>query len=441
MQRKRRNIVLISLDDAFSFWHYRDLFGIRLQTPNLDRICEKSTAFHNAYCQSPLCGPSRASFMSGKPPPQTGIYGNRSKAFELMDPNDMWQCRLKDDGYYCSSGGKVHHGFKPMPKNVHDVLYSDEPKRFPIDLKLRKDVARSSNGGNGGGISSIDPKDDVRYYDAHSSKSFADFLENYDRDEPFYREVGFFSPHSPFITPLRFKQMYPITDFHYPDAWKNDFDRSPTSDRVVRRNFKTWQQRHWRKSVRNYFAAFSHGDYHLGRVWDALMASRHAGNTVVILVSDHGYHLGENGRFGKSTLYEQSALVPLIIHDPDDAQPRIVREPVALLDVGPTVLDYAGLPALPEFSGRSLRSVVNGKTAARDRVVGTFNPHGASIRKASYRFLRYNDGTTELYNIDDDWWQQRNLGVNHPEYAAIEQAFVDHTHEFDMDQNAVGKNP
>ena len=425
MQNHKKNIVLISLDDAFSFWHYKELFGIRLQTPNLDRICAVSTAFHAAYCQSPLCGPSRASFMSGKPPPQTGVYGNQTKAFEILEPRSMWQCRLKDDGYFCSSGGKVHHGFKPLPKEVHDILYSDQPKRFPIDLKLRQEIAQSSNGGNGGGTYNTDPKDDVSYYDAHSSKSFSDFIQNYDRDEPFYREVGFFSPHSPFITPQRFKQMYNFTDFHYPPAWENELQRSDTAQKTVSKNFKTGNRRNWRKSVRNYFSAFSHGDYHLGTVWDALMASPHADNTVVIVLTDHGHHLGENGRFGKSTLYEQCALVPLIIYDPENPEPRVVHQPVALLDVGPTVLDYAGLPPQPDLLGRSLRPAINGEDADHDRAVGTFNTHGSSIRKGKYRFVRYNDGTTELYNLDDDWWQQENLGPAHPEFAGMEQAHAE----------------
>jgi len=434
MQHRKKNVVLISLDDAFSFWHYRDLFRIRLQTPNLDRICAVATSFHAAYCQSPLCGPSRASFMSGRPPPQTKVYSNQTKAFDILEPHSMWQCRLKDDGYFCSSGGKVHHGFKPLPEDVHDILYSDKPKRFPLDLKLRKDIVSVSNGGNGGGISNTDPKDDVNYYDAHSAKSFSDFIQGYDRDEPFYREVGFFSPHSPFITPARFKQMYNITDFHYPSAWENEFQRSEMANKAVEKNFRTWNTRNWRKSVRNYFSAFSHGDYHLGTVWDALMASPHADNTVVILLTDHGHHLGENGRFGKSTLYEQCALVPLIIYDPDDKQPRAVKEPVALLDVGPTVLDFAGLPPQPDFLGRSLRPVVNGGDADPDRAVITFNPHGASIRKGKYRFVRYNDGTTELYNLDEDWWQQKNLGSDHPEFASMEQIHAElcRTHGFEL---------
>lgn len=422
---RRKNIVLISMDDAFSFWRYRDVFGVRLETPNFDRICSQAAAFHAAYCQSPLCGPSRASFMSGKPPPQTGIYGNKTKAFDVLDPRSMWQYRLKQDGYYCSSGGKVHHGFKPLPQAVHDILYSDQPKRFPVDLRIRPDIPQVSNGGNGGGVSTTDPAHDVNYHDAHSAKSFANFLESYEGDAPFYREVGFFSPHSPFITPLRFKQMYPFTDFQTPPAWDNPFERSPAASKAVARNFKTQNLRNWRKSVRNYFAAFSHGDHHLGTVWDALMASPHAANTVVVILTDHGHHLGENRRFGKSTLYEQSALVPMIIYDPDDAQARVVNDPVALLDAGPTILDYAGLAVPPDLVGRSLRPVVRGTPADPHRAVATYNPHGSAIRKGKYRFIRYNDGTTELYDLESDWWQQRNLAPDHPDHAAMQAAHAD----------------
>ncbi|MEQ6249035.1 sulfatase-like hydrolase/transferase [Sulfitobacter sp. HNIBRBA3233] len=422
MTKDRKNIVLISFDDAFSYWHYRDVFGLRLQTPNLDRICAQSTAFHAAYCQSPLCGPSRASFMSGKTPPQTGVYDNRKKIYDVVQPQDMWQVRLKDDGYFCSSGGKVHHGFRPLPEKIHSVLYSDKRKHFRIDLKLREEFEQSRSGGNGEGISTTNPKDDGYYHDAHSAKSFVKFLEDYDGDAPFYREVGFFSPHSPFITPLPYKQMYPFKEFDYPAEWAEGFDRSAFADKNVRLNFKTQNTRHWRKSVRNYYSAFTHGDHHLGTVWDALMASPHADNTVVVILTDHGHHLGENQRFGKSTLYEQTCRVPMIIYDPDLRRPQVVNDPVALLDAGPTVLDYAGLPPPEDCFGRSLRPMVDGTAQDPDRAVPTFNHHGSAIRKGNYRFIRYRDGTTELYDLEQDWWQQRNLGTAHPDHAAMAQA-------------------
>lgn len=425
MSNAKKNILVISLDDAFSFWRYKTMFGIELQTPNLDRICSQSTAFHAAYCQSPLCGPSRASFMSGKAPPQTGVYENKDKVFKKLEAQSMWSYKLKEDGYFCSSGGKVHHGFKPLPQNIHKVLYSDEAKGFRIDLKLRKEFEQSMNGGNGGGISTTNPKDDSYYHDYQSAASFEKFITNYDGDAPFYREVGFFSPHSPFITPQRFKRMYPIHRFRYPKEWADGFNRGSYSEAQIKKNFRTHDRRFWRKSVRNYFAAFSHGDHHLGTVWDALMNSPHASSTVVILLTDHGYHLGENQRFGKSTLWEQAALVPIIIYDPDSRKQRVQTDPVALLDTGPTVLDYAGLPPLENCAGRSLRPLMHGTSQDPDRAVPTFNRHGSAIRKGKYRFIRYLDGTTEFFDLENDWWQQRNLQANHPDYADMAAAHED----------------
>lgn len=417
--QKKKNILLISMDDAVSFWRYKEIFGIKLETPNLDEICAVSTAFHSAYCQSPLCGPSRASFMSGRTPPETGVLDNKTNIFDRVPAKEMWQVRLKQDGYFCSSGGKVHHGFKPLSQDVHDLLYSDHRKGYRIDLKLKPKYRQSRNGGSGGGISTLDPKDDGYYHDAQSAKSFTEFLETYDGDAPFYREVGFFSPHSPFITPIRFKEMYPLKDFEYPPSWEDGFERSIYSDKYIKKNFGTHKKRHWAKSVRNYFSAFSHGDHHLGNVWRALKNSRFADSTIVVLLTDHGFHLGEANRFGKSTLWEQSALVPFIIHDPSKPKARVIREPVALLDVGPTILDYAEVGPIDHCVGKSLRGVVSGRKASAQRAVPTFNPHGSSIRQGQYRFIRYKDGSTEFYNVETDWWQQKMLGSDHPDFQRV----------------------
>ncbi|WP_223425113.1 sulfatase-like hydrolase/transferase [Tateyamaria pelophila] len=135
MPRKQKNVILISLDDAISYWHYKNVFGAELIIPNLDRICEQAIAFTSAYCQSPLCGPSRASFMFAKPPHHTGIFGNKRDVFTKVPPTEIWSYKLKQNGYYCSSGGKVHHGYKPLSPDVHEILYTDMRKSFPIDLQ------------------------------------------------------------------------------------------------------------------------------------------------------------------------------------------------------------------------------------------------------------------------------------------------------------------
>ncbi len=435
VSQKPKNVILVSFDDAVAYWHYREVFGVTLQTPNLDRICAQSTAFKSAYCQSPVCGPSRASFMSGKTPHQSGCFENATKFYDKIEPRDMWPYLLKQQGYFCSSGGKVHHGYKPLPKETYEALYSDPPKKLGIIGKLPPKHAHVKLGGWRGGYALTDPADDDVLYDAQSAASAIDFLENYEGDAPFYREVGFFSPHGPFITPLRFKQLYPFKDIKQPADWANGFDKNAYADEHMQETMDNTKINFWRKSVRNYLSAISHLDYQVGRVWDALKASKHADDTVVIFTADHGFHLGERNRFRKTTLWEQIANVPLIVHDPDLKQGDAVSDPVALLDVGATALDYAGLPAQKGCVGRSLRPYLSGETDP-SRAVPTFQHDNAAIRKGKYRLIRYEDGSTQFYDLEADPWQTTDLGAEHADYAAMYDALVAICAEYGLSINA-----
>lgn len=423
MSQQPKNVILVSFDDAVAFWKYRDVFGVTLQTPNLDRIREQSTTFNAAYCQSPVCGPSRASFMSGKTPHQSGCFENATKFYDKIEPRDMWPYLLKQKGYFCSSGGKVHHGYKPLPKPVYDALYSDAPKKLGIIGKLPPKLPHVKLGGWRGGYALTDEADDDELYDAQSANSAIEFLNGYKGDAPFYREVGFFSPHGPFITPLRFKQLYPFKDISQPDDWARGFDKNAYADEHMHETMDNTKLNFWRKSVRNYLSAISHLDYQVGRFWEALKASPHADNTLVVFVADHGFHLGERNRFRKTTLWEQVANVPLVVHDPSLKQGDEVNDPVALLDVGATLLDYAGLPAQDGCVGHSLRPYMSGETDP-ERAVPTFHHDNAAIRKGKYRLIRYDDGSTQLYDLEADPWQTTNLGEAHADFAAMYDALV-----------------
>ncbi|WP_164870830.1 sulfatase family protein [Mesobaculum littorinae] len=426
----RKNVVLISFDDAVSYWHYRSVFGVPLQTPNLDRICAEATVFDAAYCQAPICGPSRASFMSGKAPPQTGIYDNTVDVFDRVAPEDIWTRRLRDAGWFCSSGGKVHHGYTPLKRRHHGRIYSDRQKRFDADTSLPPEADLVKFGGHRGGKATADPAHDASYYDHQVADSAIEFLTTYDGDAPFYREVGFYSPHGPHYTPARFKEMYDEAAFVPPadwDAgWPEDLfirERVPPRDLLEEGRAK-W----WRKSVRNYFSAMTHGDYHLGRVWEALMASPHADNTLVLIVADHGFHLGDRNRFSKFTLFDQVGRVPFILWDPARRQGQRVSDPVALLDLGPTVLDHLGLSPIEGSPGRSLRPLCDGARAP-ERAVPTFSNDGIAVRHGRYRLIRYADGSTQFFDLETDFWQQRDLGQGHPDYAATLAALERTAHE------------
>ncbi|MEO0669486.1 MAG: sulfatase-like hydrolase/transferase [Pseudomonadota bacterium] len=430
-----RNIMLITFDDAVAFWKYKAVFGQTLHTPNLDRICAQSTAFHAAYTQAPVCSPSRASFMSGKAPHHSGLTTPYKEVFEKIPPQDMWPYLLKQNGYFNSSGGKVMQGFPPIVDDIHSVIYSDEPKSFRVDWKVPPAISMEF-GGFRGGKATISEEYDRRFYDFQASKSAIQFLKAQDGTQPFYREVGFYGPHGPWITPRRFKDMYDADKFRMPEAWGDGIPGHPYLDQYYTRNFDPSRVNVWRKSVRNYFSALSHADHHLGRVWDALKASPHADNTIVIIASDHGMHLGERNRFRKHTLWEQVANVPLIVHDPARPVAHVVTDPVALIDIGPTVMDYAGLPPLEGTPGRSLRPLCEWGHAP-DRAVPTILRDNAGVRKGKYRFIRYEDGSTEFFDLAQDWWQTRNLGPDHPDYAEMQEAHAACCLEYGLDVSQV----
>lgn len=438
----RKNILLITLDDAVAFWKFRSIFGVTLQTPNLDRICAESALFSNAYCQAPICSPSRASMMSAKAPHQTGITGAFGDAAAVLDPGMLWIKTLKDNGFFCSSGGKVLKSYKPLPKPLHRALYSDVRRFFAMDRRKRwykandaaDDVPKIAYGGYRGGLAAADARDDATFYDHQVAESAMAFFDRYDRDTPFYREVGFHDPHGPWITPRRFKDMYDETQFVKPAEWQDGFAPCPVMDEDGPINFPETDLGYWQKSVRNYFSALTHADYQLGRVWDALKASRHEANTVVIIASDHGMHLGDRSRFRKQTLWEQVANVPLILHDPDQLRGVVIDDPVALLDVGPTIMDIAGLPPIADSPGQSLLPMLQGARAP-DRAVPTAFLDNVAIRKGKYRFIRYRDGSTQLFDLDADWWQTRDLGPDHPDFADLRAAHAAccQQHGFDPD--------
>lgn len=417
----RRNIMLISFDDAVAFWRYKTLFGAALETPNLDRICAQSTAFHAAYTQAPVCNPSRVAMLSGKTPHQTGITMPRKDVFSVLDVGDVLPGRLKAEGWFTSLGGKGLSGFHPFEDDLHARLYSDAPRAFRKDWRV-PDKISVALGGFRGGKATVSEAHDGRFYDYQAASSAEEFLSEHPEDQPFFREIGFYGPHGPWITPLRFKKMYPPDGFRQPPAWEGGLPTNPYLDAQFTPNFDPTRPRIWRQSVRNYFSAMSHVDHHLGRVWDALKASKHGDNTVVIITSDHGHHLGERNRFRKHTLYEQVANVPLIIHDPTHPVPQVVTDPVGVIDIVPTVLDYVGLEPPEGCLGQSLRPLMRMEPAPESRAIPTVLRDNVSIRKDRFRFIRYEDGSTEMYDIAADWWQRAPLGPDHPSYGDMAAA-------------------
>jgi arylsulfatase A-like enzyme len=342
----------------------------------------------------------------------------------------MWPRQLRKHGYHCEPGGKVMRGYRALPQEIHEAIYSTPYaeifRKFSTGRRKRNFPKGQipdhvAYGGHRDGLATMTTDSDNRLYDHQVADSAIEFLTSYDKEAPFYREVGFQSPHGPWTTPRRFKEQYNFKNIRQPKEWKTGFDLGGVPEDLIDPNIDNTRHRFWRQSVRNYFSAVSYADYQIGRVWEALKSSPHAKNTLVVILSDHGFHLGERNWFGKSTLWEQVANVPLILHDPARPRPQVVQDPVALVDIGPTIMDYLGLPPIADSPGRSLLPQLAGEQMP-GRVVPTFFHDHAAVRCGKYRFIRYSDGTEQFFDLSRDWWQTKDLGPQHPDYAAVKAA-------------------
>lgn len=428
MRQKSKNILLVSFDDAVAPWRYAKAFGEPLRLPNLEALCSVATAFHSAYAQAPICGPSRASMMTGDMPDVLGITDNSTFVFDKVPAESCWIHDLRQAGYFCSSGGKIHH-MPTLRRGPHAVLYSDARKGFSSDARLPRELRKRSKafGGHRNGRGALDYVDDDFFFDKQVADSTIQFLSTYAGDQPFYRELGFVSPHGPHITPARFKEMYDPTRLVRPVEWGGYLNDNAYVTANIPENEDFRDEDYWQKSIRNYFSSYTHGDHHLGRVLDALLQSPHAENTIVIVVADHGFHLGNRNLFRKTTLWEQSLHVPFVIFDPEDPQARQIDDPVALVDLGPTVLDFAGIPARSAWQGRSLRRMMAGARDP-DRGIPSFYAGNVAIRKGNHRLIRYEDGSHQLFNVHEDYWQLHDLGIDHPMFAPMARALADVIH-------------
>ena len=248
------------------------------------------------------------------------------------------------------------------------------------------------------------------------------FLEH---DKPFFMAVGFVLPHVPWFAPQEWFDLHPLDSIQLPPYLENDMDDIPGIGKQIAEMLHMptaeWMKENdeWKKVVQAYLATVSMVDYCVGHVLRALEESGHAENTIVILWSDHGYHLGEKNRFAKQSLWERSTRMPLVIAAPGFSGGQSVGAPASLLDVYPTLLDLCGLPPNPGNEGVSLVPLMkNPDKEWPHYAITTYGENNHSVRSERYRYIRYEDGSEELYDHQADSDEWTNLAGN-PEYASI----------------------
>ena len=418
--RQPPNVLMIAIDDL-NDW-IEPLGGHpQSKTPGIKALAQRGVLFRNAHCQSPLCNSSRTSLMLSLRPSTTGVYGLAPWVREL----DQFRTSVslpqffESIGYQTYSCGKIYHGGngKKVPPGAHREFMHWGPGSGPGLRPDKKIVPPTPHGNNPwvdwGLFGTDQDRGDWKVAGWAETK-----LKEMPQDKPFFLAVGFFFPHVPCYVSQKWLDMYPDDNLVLPEIPADDLDDcSPFSEYLhwkLPEPKMDWLRKHneHRNLVRCYLAATSFMDSQVQRVINALDDSTFADNTIVVLWSDHGWHLGEKNMTGKTTLWERSTRVPLIFAGPG-IEPGICDQPTELLDIYPTLAALVKQTPPDHVEGTSLVPQLNDPKSVRTRpAITTHNPGNFSVRTRRYRLIHYADASEELYNTAADPLEHHNLIAN-----------------------------
>lgn len=439
------NVVLIMADDLFVDL---GIYGNEdIQTPNLDRFAEQGVVFDRAYANYPLCGPSRNSMMSGRYAEDTGLLVLRDKLRESHPDLITLSQHFMNHGYVAARVGKIYHADNPSGIGRAD---HDDPESWKIAInpvgydKLIEDkIIRISHlregvkntDGLGAQLSwYADPvgKDEEHTDGVVATESIRLMEQFVAEDQPFFLGVGFYKPHTPFVAPKNYFDLYDPASFDPPRLPENYFAQlSPPAVQSIR------VENPWipgqidipdplaREVIHAYYATVSYLDANVGRILQAIDDLGIADETIVVFVSDHGYHLGEHGHWQKKTLFEQANRIPLIIYDPNgQGNGQRATATVELVDLYRTLSDLADLPEPVWTSGVSFAASMDDPTWAGREVaisaIGAEEARSFSARTPDWRFTAWNgdESGKELYQEKKDSGELQNLAED-PAYGNV----------------------
>lgn len=416
------DVLFIAIDDL------NDWIGClnghpQVKTPHIDALAARGMLFTNAHCQSPLCNPSRASLLLSLRPSTTGIYG-LAPGFRRLD---TYKDRVTIPQHFAANGyatfcaGKIHHDGSIAPKERgKEFEVWEQAGRMPYPSK--KIVTTPDN------MAAMDwgifPENDEFQADWQIADAAIAHLKKR-HDKPLFTAVGFRLPHVPCFASRKWFDLYPENGLVMPPVLEEDRKDVPAFAWYLHWKLPeprlSWlkQAEQWRPLVRSYLATTSFMDSQVGRVLEALKESGREANTIVVLWSDHGWHLGEKGITGKNTLWERSTRVPLMFAGPGVAKGKC-DQPAELLDLYPTLIDLSGLPLRTDLEGISLLPQLKDGNNKRDRpAITTHNQGNHAVRSQRWRYIRYADGSQELYDLREDPNEWKNLAGDAAHAAVI----------------------
>ena len=462
---ERLNVLFIAVDDL------NDWIGClgghpQALTPNMDRLAARGILFTNAHCVAPACNPSRAAVFSGRMPQATGVWANdRDQTLDRMIPGaKLLPSAFQESGYRILGAGKLLHS---GGKAAFDEYFSPEQRWSPLsrtaveyspqELPTKgtgnpRHVTRDSRGR--AVVLPLNRMPSDRRPDSPNGESFdwgafevpdSDFGDtqitdwaieriNGDHQEPIFLAVGYYRPHIPLWAPKRFFDRFANAPGELPKIRLDDLDDlGETAKRWAREpvtagsHATVLKHEQWRPAVEAYLACVTYVDHEIGRLLDALDNSALRDNTVIVLWSDHGWHLGEKEHWGKWTGWERSTKVPLMLSPPRIHADRYAigsssSQPVSLIDIYPTLAEISEVEAPDNLDGESLVPLLRDPRLRTGRTVATmFNANNASLRTDRWRYIRYEDGSEELYDHRRDPNEWENLSDSREHSTLIEQ--------------------
>jgi iduronate 2-sulfatase len=446
---KRPNVLFIISDDLNNSLGCYD--RPEMKTPNIDRLAARGVRFDHAYCAFSLCGPSRNSFLTGLYPNSTGILANAQIFRQTIPSQVSLPQAFRLQGYLAARIGKLYHYNVPnsIGTNGHDDPGSWEIETNPagVDRLDEEPLIYSLTPGSFGGTLSWHASEnpDAKHTDGMEAADAEWILERCAKhpERPFFLAVGFFRPHTPYVAPKAYYDLYPKEQMPVVQGIAEDQKDIPKAALMSYKKEQDKLTDDLRRQARQaYYASVSFMDAQAGRVLDALDRLGLRENTVVVFTSDHGYHLGEHGLWQKQSLFEESTRVPLIIAGPGVAKAgSVAASPVGLIDLYPTLAELCGVKTPTNLQGQSLTpmlkdTTVPGRGWALTQVVrgGGFKRFGASpsvgddvhrffgysLRTDRWRYTEWDEGKEgrELYDHQADPKEITNLAQD-PAQAAI----------------------
>lgn len=413
----------------------------QVKSPNIDQLAKQGVRFEHAYCQFPLCGPSRASFMTGMYPDQTLVHRNAIYIREHVPNVQTMSQMFRNNGYFATRVGKIYH--YNVPKNIgtggHDDPFSWNQTFNPRgrDVDDEDKIFSLTPGSFGGTLSwlAADGTDEEQTDGIAADIAIQQLKQFAAKKQPFFLAVGLYRPHTPYVAPKNYFEMYPTDQIkvpQIPDGYLETIPKSARQSVTRKKNQIDLPDNLSRQAIQAYYASITFADAQLGKILATLKQTGLDENTIVVFTSDHGYHMGEHGHWQKTTLFENAARVPLIISGPGiTAKGQTALSPAEMVDFYPTLAELCELNSPASASGVSqVPTLKDAATASRESALTQY-ANGYSLRTPRYRYTEWGDKGkqgVELYDHETDTVEMKNIGDD-PATEQIRKKLAQQLHE------------